>query len=102
MSWCCCLQRHCQTSRVPFLDSDGQSSCPTEMVGVLVQAKEPSSLSVKETLFQAGLEKMDDVKLTQKVQRSTGRRSKEEQLKRLHRAQVIQNLLSSFRQEPMT
>lgn len=72
------------------------------MVGVLVQAKEPSSLSVKETLFQAGLEKMDDVKLTQKVQRSTGRRSKEEQLKRLHRAQVIQNLLSSFRQEPMT
>lgn len=89
MSWCWCLQRRLQTIRVPILDSDGQSSCPTETVGVLVQPKEPSSLSVRETLFQTGLE-VKDQKLSQKVQRSTGRRSKEEQLKRLHRAQVIQ------------
>ena len=47
-------------------------------------------MSVKETLFQAGLEVDEEPKLTQKVQRSTGRKSKQEQLRRLHRAQVIQ------------
>lgn len=86
-SCCWCLQRHCPTIRVPVLDSDGQSSCATEMVGVLVQPKEPSSLSVMETLFQAGLETEDEVKPSQKVQR---RKSKQEQLRRLHRAQVTQ------------
>lgn len=58
------------------------------MVGLLVQAKEPSSLSVKENLFQFGQEK-DDVNLTQNIQRTTGRKTKQKQLKRLHRAQVI-------------
>ncbi|TNM91454.1 hypothetical protein fugu_019834 [Takifugu bimaculatus] len=80
-------KKHSQTSRVQILDSDGQSSCPTEVVGLLVQAKEPSSLSVKENMFQFGQEKKDDVNLTQNIQRTTGRRTKQKQLKRLHRAQ---------------
>lgn len=82
------LQKHSQTNRVPILDSDGQSSCPTEMVGLLVQPKEPSSLSVKETMFELGEEKQDEVNLTQNIQRTTGRKTKQKQLKRLHRAQV--------------
>ncbi|XP_056879350.1 protein-methionine sulfoxide oxidase mical3b-like isoform X2 [Takifugu flavidus] len=83
-------KKHSQTSRVQILDSDGQSSCPTEVVGLLVQAKEPSSLSVKENMFQFGQEKKDDVNLTQNIQRTTGRRTKQKQLKRLHRAQMVQ------------
>lgn len=73
-----------------FQDSDGQSSCPTEVVGVLVQPKEPSSLSVKETLFQGGQEDEEDLdtQITRRVQRAAQRQAKQEQLKRLHKAQV--------------
>ncbi|XP_070409354.1 F-actin-monooxygenase MICAL2-like [Nothobranchius furzeri] len=87
-------QRQTQTNRVQ--DSDGQSSCPTEVVGVLVQPKELSSLSVKETMFQRknsdegeGLE----TKITRRVLRAARRRAKQEQLKRLHKAQMIQRQL---------
>lgn len=72
-------------------DSDGQSSCPTEVVGVLVPPKEPSSLSVREAMFekQEGDEDGDlDAKITRRVQRAARRQAKKEQLKRLHKAQV--------------
>lgn len=77
------------------------------MVGVLVQPREPSSLSVTETMFQVGQEMKDEEKLTQKVQRTTGRKTKQEQLKRLHRAQVmkpehVQLLQSGANQEPVS
>lgn len=61
------------------------------MVGVLAQPKEPSSLSVKETLFQRGQEDEDedlDAKITRRVQRAARKQAKHEQLKRLHKAQV--------------
>lgn len=61
------------------------------MVGVLVQPKEPSSLSVRETMFQREREdeKEDlDAKITRRVQRAARRTAKREQLKRLHKAQV--------------
>ncbi|XP_070848130.1 protein-methionine sulfoxide oxidase mical3b-like isoform X2 [Chaetodon trifascialis] len=82
--------------RVPIQDSDRESSCPTEVVGVLVQPKEPSSLSVKETMFQRGREDKDedlDAKITRRVQRAARRKAKQEQLKRLHKAQMIQRQL---------
>ncbi|KAK5601124.1 hypothetical protein CRENBAI_003912 [Crenichthys baileyi] len=74
-------------------DSDGQSSCPTEVVGVLTQPKEPSSLSVRETMFQKQQEDEDedlDTKITRRVQRAARRQAKKDQLKRLHKAQMIQ------------
>ncbi|XP_043964969.1 protein-methionine sulfoxide oxidase mical3b-like isoform X4 [Gambusia affinis] len=77
-------------------DSDGQSSCPTEVVGVLVPPKEPSSLSVREAMFekQEGDEDGDlDAKITRRVQRAARRQAKKEQLKRLHKAQMIQQRL---------
>lgn len=77
--------------RVLLQDSDGQSSCPTEVLGVLVQPKEPSSLSMKESLFQRERENEDvdlDAKITRRVQRAARRQAKQEQLKRLHKAQV--------------
>ncbi|KAM4712090.1 protein-methionine sulfoxide oxidase mical3b-like [Anableps anableps] len=80
--------------RVP--DSDGQSSCPTEVVGVLAQPKEPSSLSVRETMFQKEQEDEDedlDTKITRRVQRAARRQAKKDQLKRLHKAQMIQRQL---------
>ena len=61
------------------------------MVGVLVQPKEASSLSVKETLFQREQEPEDedlDAKITRRVQRAARRQAKKEELKRLHKAQV--------------
>lgn len=72
-------------------DFDGESSCPTEVLGVLVQPKEPSSLSVKETLFHGGQEDEDgdlDAQITRRVQKAAQRQAKQEQLKRLHKAQV--------------
>lgn len=86
-----CSQRRPLKDGVPTWDSDGQSSCPTEVVGVLVQPKEPSSLSVKETMFQRGQEDEEadlDAKITRRVQRAARRTAKQEQLKRLHKAQV--------------
>ncbi|XP_047246452.1 protein-methionine sulfoxide oxidase mical3b-like isoform X6 [Girardinichthys multiradiatus] len=74
-------------------DSDGQSSCPTEVVGVLTQPKEPSSLSMRETMFQKEREDEDedlDTKITRRVQRAARRQAKKDQLKRLHKAQMIQ------------
>ncbi|XP_027899055.1 protein-methionine sulfoxide oxidase mical3a-like isoform X2 [Xiphophorus couchianus] len=82
--------------RDSVLDSDGQSSCPTEVLGVLVPPKEPSSLSVRETMFQKqeGDEDGDlDAKITRGVQRAARRQAKKEQLKRLHKAQMIQRQL---------
>ncbi|KAM7367458.1 hypothetical protein PAMP_015358 [Pampus punctatissimus] len=76
---------------VKIQDSDGLSSCPTEVVGVLVQPKEASSLSVKETMFHRGQEPEDedlDAKITRRVQRAAQRQAKQEELKRLHKAQV--------------
>lgn len=71
-------------------DSDGQSSCPTELVGVLVHPKEISSLSVKESMFQKEPEDQDlDSKMTRSVQRAARRQAKQEELKRLHKAQVM-------------
>lgn len=61
------------------------------MVGVLVQPKELSSLSVKETMFQRGREAAEedlDAKITRRVQRAAQRQVKQEELKRLHKAQV--------------
>ncbi|XP_013881349.1 protein-methionine sulfoxide oxidase mical3a isoform X2 [Austrofundulus limnaeus] len=77
-------------------DSDGQSSCPTEVVGVLVHPKEVSSLSVKESLFQKEQENQDqdlDTKTSRRVQRTARRQAKQEELKRLHKAQMIQRQL---------
>ncbi|XP_014898847.1 protein-methionine sulfoxide oxidase mical3a-like isoform X10 [Poecilia latipinna] len=77
-------------------DSDGQSSCPTEVLGVLVPPKEPSSLSVREAMFQNQEGDGDgdlDAKITRRVQRAARRQAKKEQLKRLHKAQMIQRQL---------
>ncbi|KAG9330095.1 hypothetical protein JZ751_027343, partial [Albula glossodonta] len=65
-----------------------ESSCPTEVIGVLVAVKEASSLSVSETLFQkAYTEEELNAKLTRRVQKAARRQAKQEELKRLHRAQ---------------
>ncbi|KAM4569837.1 protein-methionine sulfoxide oxidase mical3b isoform 2-T2 [Odontesthes bonariensis] len=81
-------------------DSDGQSSCPTEVVGILVPPKEPSSLSVRETMFQKEQEEEDlDAKITRRVQRAARRQAKQEQLKRLHKAQLIQRQLQQVEEK---
>ncbi|XP_039456538.1 protein-methionine sulfoxide oxidase mical3b isoform X2 [Oreochromis aureus] len=88
--------------RVPLQDSDGQSSCPTEVVGVLVQPKEASSLSVKETMFQRECEDNDDdldTRITRRVQRAARRQAKQEELKRLHKAQMIQRQLQQVEEK---
>ncbi|XP_038152145.1 protein-methionine sulfoxide oxidase mical3b-like isoform X2 [Cyprinodon tularosa] len=88
------VKRKPQRERVQ--DSDGQSSCPTEVVGVLTRPKEPSSLSTKESMFQKDQEDKDedlDTKITRRVQRAARRQAKKEQLKRLHKAQMIQRQL---------
>ncbi|XP_023275700.1 protein-methionine sulfoxide oxidase mical3a-like, partial [Seriola lalandi dorsalis] len=96
------IKRRSVKDRVPLQDSDGQSSCPTEVVGVLVQPKEPSSLSVKETMFQRGQQDEDedlDTKITRRVQRAARRQAKQEQLKRLHKAQMIQRQLQQVEEK---
>ncbi|XP_061524381.1 protein-methionine sulfoxide oxidase mical3a-like isoform X3 [Phycodurus eques] len=93
-------------SRGPLQDSDGRSSCATEVVGVLVQPEEPSSLSVPESLFrtenrfQTGRrdEHLDPRKRRQ-LQKSTRRRAKQRDLKRLHKAQLIQRQLHLVEEE---
>ncbi|XP_035536387.1 protein-methionine sulfoxide oxidase mical3b [Morone saxatilis] len=87
--------------KVPIQNSDGSSSCPTEVVGVLVQPKEPSSLSVKETMFEKGREDEEalDAKITRRVQRVARRKAKQEQLKRLHKAQMIQRQLQQVEEK---
>ncbi|GAA6235065.1 protein-methionine sulfoxide oxidase mical3a-like [Lates japonicus] len=102
---CSLTQRNNRRSvkdRVPLQDSDGQSSCPTEVLGVLVQPKEPSSLSMKESLFQRERENEDedlDAKITRRVQRAARRQAKQEQLKRLHKAQMIQRQLQQVEEK---
>lgn len=57
----------------------------------MVQPKEASSLSVKETMFQREREDDDDdldTRITRRVQRAARRQAKQEELKRLHKAQV--------------
>ncbi|TDG96434.1 hypothetical protein EPR50_G00228250, partial [Perca flavescens] len=86
--------------RVPLKDS--VSSCPTEVLGVLVPPKEPSSLSVMETLFHTVPEHEDedlDAKITRRVQRAARRKAKQEQLKRLHKAQMIQRELQQVEEK---
>uniref|UniRef100_A0AAQ5XP17 BMERB domain-containing protein n=1 Tax=Amphiprion ocellaris TaxID=80972 RepID=A0AAQ5XP17_AMPOC len=95
-------ERHSLRDRVPFQDSDGRSSCPTEVVGVLTQPKEASSLSVKETMFLKKHEDEDedlDTKITRRVQRAARRQAKQEQLKRLHKAQMIQRQLQQVEEK---
>ncbi|XP_041833409.1 protein-methionine sulfoxide oxidase mical3a-like isoform X2 [Melanotaenia boesemani] len=100
------FRRSYAIKRQPLQDkiqySDEQSSCPTEVVGILQQPKEPSSLSVKETMFQRQQENEDedlDVKITRRVQRAARRQAKQEQLKRLHRAQLIQRQLQQVEEK---
>ncbi|CAB1333766.1 unnamed protein product [Coregonus sp. 'balchen'] len=68
-------------------------SCPTEVVGVLVHMKDlkdPSSLDVSEAMFHRDRdpeEEQLDARLTRRVQRAARKQAKQEQLKRLHRAQ---------------
>ncbi|XP_044042460.1 protein-methionine sulfoxide oxidase mical3a-like [Siniperca chuatsi] len=96
------IKRRSLKDRVPLQDSEGRSSCSTEVVGVLVQPKEPSSLSVKETMFQRGQEdEVEDLdaKITRRVQRAARRKAKQEQLKRLHKAQMIQRQLQQVEEK---
>ncbi|XP_051248611.1 protein-methionine sulfoxide oxidase mical3b isoform X2 [Dicentrarchus labrax] len=95
------IKRRSLKDKVPIQDSDGSSSCPTEVVGVLVQPKEPSSLSVKETMFERGREEEEalDAKITRRVQRVARRKAKQEQLKRLHKAQMIQRQLQQVEEK---
>ncbi|CAI5636724.1 unnamed protein product [Oreochromis niloticus] len=96
------IKRRPLRDRVPLQDSDGQSSCPTEVVGVLVQPKEASSLSVKETMFQRECEDDDDdldTRITRRVQRAARRQAKQEELKRLHKAQMIQRQLQQVEEK---
>ncbi|KAG8005401.1 [F-actin]-methionine sulfoxide oxidase MICAL3 [Nibea albiflora] len=87
------IKKRSLKAKVPIQDSDGQSSCSTEVVGVLSQPKEPSSLSLKETMFQRDEDEDLDTKITRRVQRAARRKAKQEQLKRLHKAQMIQRQL---------
>ncbi|CAJ1054454.1 protein-methionine sulfoxide oxidase mical3a-like isoform X2 [Xyrichtys novacula] len=94
--------RRLRKDSVPLKDSDGRSSCTTEVVGVLVPPKELSSLSVKETLFQRGQEEDPedlDAKITRRVQRAARRTAKQDQLKRLHKAQMIQRQLQQVEEK---
>ncbi|XP_061618598.1 protein-methionine sulfoxide oxidase mical3a-like isoform X3 [Phyllopteryx taeniolatus] len=92
--------------RGPLQDSDGRSSRATEVVGVLVQPEEPSGLSVPESLFrtenrfQTGRrdEHLDRRKRRQ-LQKSARRRAKRRDLKRLHKAQLIQRQLHLVEEE---
>lgn len=94
----CSCQKPSQKIRVLRRGSDGQSSCPTEVVGILVGPREASSLSMTETLFQREQEDHQedhqeyqeelDAKITRRVQRAARRTARQEQLKRLHKAQV--------------
>lgn len=61
------------------------------MLGVLVQQREPSCLDLKESMFQGEPKDEDedlDAKITRRVQRAARRKAQQEQLKRLHNAQV--------------
>ncbi|XP_041636593.1 F-actin-monooxygenase MICAL3-like [Cheilinus undulatus] len=94
-------KRRSQKISAPVPDSNSRSSCPTEVVGILVEPKEPSSLSMTETMFHRGQEDNDnlDAKLTRQVQRAARRTAKQEELKRLHKAQMIQRQLQQVEEK---
>ncbi|XDV24672.1 hypothetical protein PO909_028784 [Leuciscus waleckii] len=78
----------------PTKETTPLSSCPSEVVGVWVVFPDPSSISMSTTLFQrAGTEEELNAKLTRRVQRAARRQAKQEELRRLHRAQIIQRQL---------
>ncbi|CAL9682610.1 unnamed protein product [Knipowitschia caucasica] len=90
------IKKISQKDRTLVQDSDGGSSCPTEVLGVLVHPQEASSLSVRENLFQKKIDEDEedlDAKITRRVQKAARKQAKKEQLKRLHKAQVIQRQL---------
>ncbi|KAK6314998.1 hypothetical protein J4Q44_G00145270 [Coregonus suidteri] len=87
------------------MDTQRKSSCPTEVVGVLVHMKDlkdPSSLDVSEAMFHRDRdpeEEQLDARLTRRVQRAARKLAKQEQLKRLHRAQMIQRQLEQVEEK---
>ncbi|XP_038833531.1 protein-methionine sulfoxide oxidase mical3a-like [Salvelinus namaycush] len=89
----------------PHMDTQRKSSCPTEVVGVLVHMKDlkdPSSLNVSEAMFHRDRdpeEEQLDARLTRRVQRAARKQAKQEQLKRLHRAQMIQRQLEQVEEK---
>ncbi|RVE56832.1 hypothetical protein OJAV_G00225050 [Oryzias javanicus] len=71
-----------------------RSGLPEILSSPETTAKEPSSLSVKETLFQNQNQELDpDGPTAQRLHRTTRRQARKNQLRRLHRAQVIQRQL---------
>ncbi|XP_055761594.1 protein-methionine sulfoxide oxidase mical3a-like isoform X1 [Salvelinus fontinalis] len=89
----------------PQMDTQRKSSCPTEVVGVLVHMKDlkdPSSLNVSEAMFHRDKdpeEEQLDARLTRRVQRAARKQAKQEQLKRLHSAQMIQRQLEQVEEK---
>ncbi|XP_046878558.1 protein-methionine sulfoxide oxidase mical3b isoform X2 [Hypomesus transpacificus] len=84
----------------PAKEPGGESSCPTEVLGALLPFKDPSSMSVTDALFQkAGAEEQLDARITRRVQRAARKQAKQEQLKRLHRAQIIQRQLEQVEEK---
>ncbi|KAM9824592.1 protein-methionine sulfoxide oxidase mical3b-like [Neosynchiropus ocellatus] len=96
------IKRRTLKKSEPPQHPEGQSSCSTVTVGVLVEPKEASSLSVIETIFQKGQESVadnQDARITRRVQRAARRQAKQEELKRLHKAQMIQRKLQQVEEK---
>ncbi|XP_067247787.1 protein-methionine sulfoxide oxidase mical3b isoform X2 [Chanodichthys erythropterus] len=88
------VKKHSVIPERPTKAATPVSSCPSEVVGVWVVFPDPSSISLSTTLFQrAGTEEELNAKLTRRVQRAARRQAKQEELRRLHRAQIIQRQL---------
>ncbi|XP_062338913.1 protein-methionine sulfoxide oxidase mical3a-like [Osmerus eperlanus] len=84
----------------PAKETGSESFCPTEVLGALVPFKDPSSLSVTDALFQkASAEEQLDARITRRVQKAARKQAKQEQLKRLHRAQIIQRQLEQVEEK---
>ncbi|XP_016390970.1 protein-methionine sulfoxide oxidase mical3b isoform X1 [Sinocyclocheilus rhinocerous] len=87
-------KKHSILPELPTKAATPVSSCPSEVVGVWVVFPDPSSISFCTTLFQrAETEEELNAKLTRRVQRAARRQAKQEELRRLHRAQIIQRQL---------
>ncbi|XP_077957028.1 protein-methionine sulfoxide oxidase mical3b isoform X2 [Gasterosteus aculeatus] len=96
------IKKRSLDDRAPLQGSDRQSSCPTQVLGVLVQQREPSCLDLKESMFQGEPKDEDedlDAKITRRVQRAARRKAQQEQLKRLHNAQMVQRQLQQVEEE---
>ncbi|XP_052411111.1 protein-methionine sulfoxide oxidase mical3b isoform X2 [Carassius gibelio] len=88
------VKKHSVLPELPTKAATPVSSCPSEVVGVWVVFPDPSSISFCTTLFQrAETEEELNAKLTRRVQRAARRQAKQEELRRLHRAQLIQRQL---------